>query len=329
MLRWAILVVLLAAVAYTVLLSAPGFGETTAAFGDLQPWSLAVALACQVIVVVAIAQVYRTALLALDEELALSQALNVSMSAFTVTQVLPGGGAFGAVMAARRMYQHGVGAAAATLAVALYGTLSLLTLAMLAAVAVAAALFTSALPPYVVALVGGALAALLTMVVTVVFMVRHRGVAERAFDVAERMLRWLPVDFPALRRSFARVPQTALAPQRLVVVMGWAAVHWLADLASLWVLFRGTGHALGPLPVLAGYGVEHIAIMLPVSPGGLGLVEAGMAGAFTAMGVAGSTSVTAILVYRVVSYWLPLLAGVPQYLRAPDTRPQAQRAEAH
>lgn len=68
---------------------------------------------------------------------------------------------------------------------------------------------------------------------------------------------------------------------------------------------------------MIGFGLQHVAVLIPISPGGLGLVEAGMAGTFTALGVSGSVAVTAVLGYRIFSYWLPLLAGVPQYLRGP------------
>jgi len=50
--------------------------------------------------------------------------------------------------------------------------------------------------------------------------------------------------------------------------------------------------------------------MIPITPGGLGFVEAGLTATLIAAGVAGSDALLATLAYRVVSYWLPLPAGL-------------------
>ena len=49
--------------------------------------------------------------------------------------------------------------------------------------------------------------------------------------------------------------------------------------------------------------------LIPLTPGGLGFVEAGLVGTLTLAGVPGSDALAATLLYRLVSYWLPLPAG--------------------
>ena len=49
-------------------------------------------------------------------------------------------------------------------------------------------------------------------------------------------------------------------------------------------------------------------------PGGLGIVEASLSGLLILAGVSGGYAVLATLAYRIASYWLPLLAGLPAYL---------------
>ncbi|MDQ1533997.1 MAG: putative heme transporter, partial [Actinomycetota bacterium] len=47
----------------------------------------------------------------------------------------------------------------------------------------------------------------------------------------------------------------------------------------------------------------------PLTPGGVGFVEAGLTGALPVAGASATAAVLATLVYRLFSYWLPLPAG--------------------
>ena len=52
---------------------------------------------------------------------------------------------------------------------------------------------------------------------------------------------------------------------------------------------------------------------MPLTPGGLGFVEAGLVGMLALAGVSGGDAVTATLLYRIVAFWLPLPAGALAY----------------
>jgi hypothetical protein len=69
-----------------------------------------------------------------------------------------------------------------------------------------------------------------------------------------------------------------------------------------------------PSMVLLAYAAAGIVALLPLTPGGLGIVEASLSGLLVLAGVRAGSAVLAILVYRIASYWLPLLAGPPAYL---------------
>ena len=58
----------------------------------------------------------------------------------------------------------------------------------------------------------------------------------------------------------------------------------------------------------------ELLALLPFTPGGLGFVEAGLVTTLTLAGVPGGDALAATLLYRIVSYWLPLLAGGVAYL---------------
>jgi uncharacterized protein (TIRG00374 family) len=93
-----------------------------------------------------------------------------------------------------------------------------------------------------------------------------------------------------------------------------AVLYWALDIATLWAGFRAFG-AMPPIAVLVvAYYVGQLANALPI-PGGIGGVEGGMIGSFIAFGVNGSTAVLAVLAYRIISFWLPVLPGSIAYLQ--------------
>jgi hypothetical protein len=66
--------------------------------------------------------------------------------------------------------------------------------------------------------------------------------------------------------------------------------------------------------VLLAYAVQGILRLIPITPGGLGIVEAGLSGMLILAGVPGGEAVLATLAYRIISYWLPVFVGPFAYL---------------
>jgi len=100
------------------------------------------------------------------------------------------------------------------------------------------------------------------------------------------------------------------------------------DYGCLLAALRATGASPQPSVVLLAYAAAGIVALFPVTPGGLGIVEASLSGLLILAGVRGGYAVLATLAYRIASYWLPLLAGPPAYLlfRHRYGRPTPQRA---
>ena len=61
--------------------------------------------------------------------------------------------------------------------------------------------------------------------------------------------------------------------------------------------------------VLLAYVASVVLGMIPITPGGLGFVEAGLAAMLVLAGVPGPSATLATLAYRLVSYWGPIVAG--------------------
>src|SRR5215469_6246457 len=86
------------------------------------------------------------------------------------------------------------------------------------------------------------------------------------------------------------------------------------DYGCLLAALRATGASPQPSLVLLAYAAAGIVALFPVTPGGLGIVEASLSGLLVLAGVRPGYAVLATLAYRIASYWLPLLAGPPAYL---------------
>ena len=80
--------------------------------------------------------------------------------------------------------------------------------------------------------------------------------------------------------------------------------------------------------MLLAYSAAGIVALFPITPGGLGIVEGSLSGLLILAGVRPGSAVLATLAYRIASYWLPLLAGLPAYLlfRHRYGRPAPRRA---
>ncbi|HXJ66354.1 MAG TPA: lysylphosphatidylglycerol synthase transmembrane domain-containing protein [Actinomycetota bacterium] len=98
----------------------------------------------------------------------------------------------------------------------------------------------------------------------------------------------------------------------------WVAIlaavgNWLLDFSALLAALVALGTRPRPSLVLLAYVLAAVLGMIPITPGGLGFVEAGLTTALVVAGVPAGTAAIATLAYRLVSYWLPLPAGLLAY----------------
>ncbi len=108
---------------------------------------------------------------------------------------------------------------------------------------------------------------------------------------------------------------------------GRLGLDFLCLVASL----RASGAQARPALVLLAFAVAGVIGMVPITPGGLGIVEASLSGLLVLAGVGAGSAFLATLTYRLASYWLPLIAGPVAYLayrRRYGTAPAAPAAPA-
>ncbi|MGI8632656.1 MAG: lysylphosphatidylglycerol synthase transmembrane domain-containing protein, partial [Solirubrobacterales bacterium] len=109
----------------------------------------------------------------------------------------------------------------------------------------------------------------------------------------------------ALRGGIEQAWIMARSGTRGVWTVVAAVGNWAGEIGVLWVCFLAFGETV-PLAVLVlGFFIGMSANLLPLLPGGVGSVEAGLVAAFAALGEPTSEAVLAVLAYRLLVYWLP------------------------
>ena len=107
-----------------------------------------------------------------------------------------------------------------------------------------------------------------------------------------------------------------LARNRRVMAwaLTWAALNWLLDAASLWCFVAAFGHVVNPVELFAAYGVANMAGAIPLTPGGLGVVDSVTPLLLVSFGVTRSVATLGVLGWRLVNFWLPIPTGALSYV---------------
>ncbi|HEX3583301.1 MAG TPA: YbhN family protein [Thermoanaerobaculia bacterium] len=94
-----------------------------------------------------------------------------------------------------------------------------------------------------------------------------------------------------------------------------AALNIGFDIATLALIFTAAGVRLNLLTLLAGYGIPLLVGQATPVPGGVAITEVSMCAVYVSLGVQPSATLVSVFSYRLVSFWLPTLIGIPLMLR--------------
>ncbi|MGH9058255.1 MAG: lysylphosphatidylglycerol synthase transmembrane domain-containing protein, partial [Acidimicrobiales bacterium] len=242
--------------------------------------------------------------------------MRIHLTTLSVSHCVPGGTAAGSSLGYRLMTNAGVRGADVGFAMgteALYSALVLNIIFWLALVVSIPVWGFS--PLYLTAAVVGML--LLALLVGL-FLLLTRG-AEWGGSLLRRVGDRIPfVQEDVLQRLFE---QTAT---RLGEVLGdrrrigratlWASLNWLLDAASLWVFVGAFGHWVNPDGLLVAYGLANVLAAIPLTPGGLGVVEATLTSALVGFNTTRAVALLGVVAYRLVNFWIPIPVGGLAYL---------------
>jgi uncharacterized membrane protein YbhN (UPF0104 family) len=104
------------------------------------------------------------------------------------------------------------------------------------------------------------------------------------------------------------VEAIAIARQRDPVLLVGAIGYWAWDNAVLWATFHAVGAAPPLTVILMGYLIGQLGGLLPI-PGGVGGIDGGLIGTLVVYGAPPAATTAAVLAYRLILFWLPLLLG--------------------
>jgi uncharacterized membrane protein YbhN (UPF0104 family) len=132
----------------------------------------------------------------------------------------------------------------------------------------------------------------------------------------------LPPDAGRTRRAIRHVRKALIGGAReavqmvrsrnLLVTVG-ALGYWAWDNAVLWATFQAFDFSPPITVILMGYLIGQLGGLLPL-PGGLGGIDGGLIGTLIVYGTPAAVTVAAVLIYRVILFWLPLLAGAVAFI---------------
>jgi uncharacterized membrane protein YbhN (UPF0104 family) len=233
------------------------------------------------------------------------------MASTAVNHVVPGGAATTAAVNFRLFGRAGVEPEALSFALATLaiGSAAVLNVILWAALVVSIPV-NGFRPLYASAAIIGALL-MAGGAVAVVGLVRGGG---RLAHPLEALARRIPrVNMTILRTTLGhaaeRIGELRADRPMLVRLIGLATLNWLADAAALWVAIAAFGHRPPVVGLLVAYGLANVMAVVPVTPGGLGVMEAVLIPALIGFGVPTSAASVGVVTYRLFNFWLPIPVG--------------------
>jgi len=235
--------------------------------------------------------------------------VNMTFASQAIANSLPAGVAVSSVYGFRWYRRFGADDALAAWSLAGTFIASVVTLSLVAAGGLALAASQGASLDLVPVIVG---VLLLTMAIGVLFVYerpllvcvswavrasrrligRPRGDAEEQIQLA---IKW--------------VTTARLGWREVGEILLWGTSNWLLDCSCFAMMFLAVGTSIPWNGLLLAYGAGQLAATLPITPGGLGVVEGSITIALVAFGSSKTTTVDAVLMYRLISFWLVLLIG--------------------
>ena len=142
------------------------------------------------------------------------------------------------------------------------------------------------------------------------------------FAHSERSRNWLRTagKVPAtLGEGFRFAAGLFAHPRRGGLAVLGAAGFWAASIGVLWASFHAFGVHVPLAVVVQGFFLGMVANLFPLAPAGVGAVDAGMIGAFVLFGLPEDTIFPAVLIYRLVAFWMPIPFGVVAFFQLRKT----------
>jgi uncharacterized membrane protein YbhN (UPF0104 family) len=293
--RRALQVVALLVVVSLVALLAPGLGEVRDRLADAQPGWLVLAVALELLSCLSYVLMFKPIFCA---RMSWRTSYELGMSELAVGSIVPASGAGGLALGAWALRKGGMpGEEIARRSVAFFVLKSGVNFVAVVVVGLVMWLGVGPHRSALLTLLPAVLAALVLAALPLVALLRARPAGGH---------RWLSFVITALGDGVREAGR--ILRRRDWRVLAGSVGYWAFDNAVLWACFHAFGEAPPLTLVLMGYLIGQLGGLLPL-PGGVGGIDAGLIGTLIVYGLPAAAVAAAVLAYRVILFWLPLLLG--------------------
>ena len=311
-LKWLIFAII---IYFFVLPLIPGFGKAFSELSKVRPSLLVLGLGLELAALFAYSLLTHAALGDSRHSISIWRLFRIQLSTKSVSNVLPAGSAASSALGFKLLTGSGVPGPDAGFALATAGLGSAVVLNLILWVGLIASI-----PGHGVNAAYGSAAlvgVILMLVATglVVGLIDGQGRAERSIKWIATKLRMNPDNAAdVLRQLGFRLQGLAREPGLKERVFVWALLNWLLDMAALWVFLLAFGANVDLRGLIVAFGLANIMAVVPITPGGLGIVEGIFIPTLVGFGLTRSIATVGVLSYRIAQYWMPLIVGAIVYL---------------
>ncbi len=120
--------------------------------------------------------------------------------------------------------------------------------------------------------------------------------------------------YDGLRTAAGYITQVVRSPLRVLGLLGGSTCITLSYLVGAVFAVEAFGGGISFAQIGAAYlGAAALANIAP-TPGGIGPLEAAMIAAVSGFGMDGGAAISAVLTFRLATFWLPILPGWATFL---------------
>ena len=313
--RGVILFVLLLVIEYLVVPELVGASRDLYLLGRVNALWLAAGVALEGLSLFCYALLTRV-LLPRGRQPSLSKLFRIDLSAAAVAHVIPAGTLGTAALGYRLFTAEGISGSDATVMMATKGIGSTVVLNVLLWLSLVVSIPLAGFQPIygTVAIIGTVV--LLGVGALVLGVTRGVGLATRVLRAVGDKIPGLTGDRVEHTIREASNTLSTLARDKRVLAwsLTWASLNWLLDAASLWCFVAAFGHLANPVELFAAYGIANVVGALPITPGGLGVVDSAAPLLLVGFGVTRSVATLGVIGWRLVNFWLPIPTGALAYV---------------
>lgn len=302
-------------VVYFIVLNIPGLRNAVDQLSDVQPLLLLIGLGLEMFALFCYSGMTRVALGSSADLILMLKMYRIQLATRALSSLVPGGSAAGSALGYRMMTAAGVPGPDAGFALATSGLASAVVLNFILWIGLIISIPIRGVNPlYGSAAIAGILLMGIAAAI-IIGLIEGQARSERIFrSMARRFHYDEDRAGEAIRHLATRMQELSADRVMLRRIIIWSVANWLIDAAALWVFLRAFGGSVSIDGLIVAFGLANVLAVIPLTPGGLGIVEGTYVPVLVGFGLPRATVVVGVVSYRIAQYWLPILLGGVMYL---------------